>query len=269
VYTPPALQGVQHARRRSTRRAWGCRQRSGQESNLLRFECGQSRLGLAQRFRRARRRGWTCFSGCVCVGVLMQAAGVFGRLPRKWSRRLVAARPGRSAVPLACSPSLPRSPPSPPSFAHSPSFCPPSLSDSLSLCPTHPRLPGAQAGSGDDDDFQADTKRGRGQGGTCSGSKKESRGGGKAGGQGQGGGGGGSGGDVAVRLSKNTGDRFILPHKTTHIFLALQPSGAWVASLDSTPGVSGELLVTVTTASVEQPRPLFSAHATYPRGIET
>jgi hypothetical protein len=90
-----------------------------------------------------------------------------------------------------------------------------------------------------------------------------------AGGQGQGGGGGGSGGDVAVRLSTNTGDRFILPHKTTHIVLAPQPSGAWVASPGSTPGVSGEFKVKVTTASVVQPRPLFSAHATYPRGIET
>ncbi|MFN9897879.1 MAG: hypothetical protein ACK55Z_03590, partial [bacterium] len=98
MYTPPALQGVQHARRRSKRRASGCRQRSGQESNLLRFECVQTRLGLAQRFRRARRRSWTCFSGRVCVGVLMQAAGVFGRRPRKWTRRLVAARPGRPAA---------------------------------------------------------------------------------------------------------------------------------------------------------------------------
>ncbi len=80
---------------------------------------------------------------------------------------------------------------------------------------------------------------------------------------------GGGGGDVAVRLSKNTGDRSILPHKTTFIFLAPQPSGAWAASPDRTPGVSGELEVKVTTASVKQPLPLFSAHATYPAGIQT
>ena len=74
---------------------------------------------------------------------------------------------------------------------------------------------------------------------------------------------------MAVSLSENTGDRFILPHKTTFIYLARQPSGAWAASPDRTPGVSGELEVNVTTASVVRPRPLFSAHATYPRGIET
>jgi hypothetical protein len=30
---------------------------------------------------------WTCFSGRVCVVVLMQVAGVFGRRPQKWTRR--------------------------------------------------------------------------------------------------------------------------------------------------------------------------------------
>ena len=42
-----------------------------------------------------------------------------------------------------------------------------------------------------------------------------------------------------------------------------------MASPDSTPGVSGEFKVKVTTASIVTPRPLFSAHATYPAGIST
>ncbi len=89
-------------------RVYAARAAGLQESNLLRFECVHTRLGLAQRFRRARHRGCTCFSGCVCVVVLMQG-GCFGRLPLKWTRRLVSARPGRSAVPLSRSPSLPES----------------------------------------------------------------------------------------------------------------------------------------------------------------
>ena len=163
-----------------------------------------------------------------------------------------------------------------------------------------------QAGGSDDEDFQPDTKRGRGPGGTGSDSKRESRGfapsrkrpakkeegsagqggaaggqggagrvgrkeskgRGKDGGQGQGGAPKGSGGGGAVPLSQNTGVR-CLPHQTTVIFLAPQHDGAWRASPDSTPGVAGELTLTVTTASVNPPRTLFSAHATYPAGVKT
>ena len=98
--------------------------------------------------------------------------------------------------------------------------------------------------------------------------KKKSRGGGKAGGRGQGGGGGGGGDDVAVPLSQNTGDRYLSPHQTTVIFLAPQHDGAWVAFPDDMPGVAGVVEVRVTTASVIEQRPLFSAHASYPRHTE-
>ena len=163
-----------------------------------------------------------------------------------------------------------------------------------------------QAGSDDDEDFQPDTKRGRGPGGTGSDSKRESRGfapsrkrpakkeessagqggsaggqggagrvsrkeskgRGKDGGQGQGGAPKGRGGGDAVPLSQNTGDRYLSPHQTTVIFLAQQHDGAWVAFPDDTPGVAGVIEVKVTTASVTEQRPLFSAHASYPRHTE-
>jgi hypothetical protein len=44
---------------------------------LLRFECLCTLEALAQRSRRARRRGWTCFSGCVCVLVLTRGECFF------------------------------------------------------------------------------------------------------------------------------------------------------------------------------------------------